>query len=659
MKRCCLLLLLCLAVTQLAVAQNAPPALDALRGRLQSLEARTAQNEIPADPRNRALLKLNLEQARLWLQNVDSNEAPSILSSPYDETKTKVEQALDRAERVAAAHGEVTYSPMPQMHERAYIAHSDGSAQPYWVFLPRDYSPQRKWPLVVFLHGYDPLISKIEPWIPSEATWSLFTSRGFILAVPYGRRNTDFVNVGEDDTLAVTDAVSTRYSVDRERTFLMGVSMGGYGVYAVGLHHPDKFAALTLMCGRTDMYLWFHLNRDEVPAWKQIFYDGDGPRQLIANAFQLPLFFQHGSDDQIVSVENSRRLAADVQRLHLPASYREIPGGSHYIYWDDGNYELALDWLEKQRRAPAPPRVEYSTGSLRNNRAYWVAIEGFEKYDHLAHIDAQIKAGNIIEVSTDNVSRFTLQPPPEYLAAGKPVTLVVNGVEQAATYDAAQPMRWPLVQTSTLHKTPQRCGPIRDCYRDPFLVVYGTQQPNSDDESNARRFVKEWELYADGRPPIKADKDVTEDDKKNYNLILFGTRESNALLAPIADQLPVELTPHGSRVGATEYSAPASKLGVQLCYPSPFDEKRMIVVQSGLFWGDALPVNHKFDLLPEYIVYTDGVDPSDSTNQALAAGYFDDNWQLSAQKLFGNSAQPIPLPLRERLGEGSANEVRP
>jgi hypothetical protein len=29
-----------------------------------------------------------------------------------------------------------------------------------------------------------------------------------------------------------------------------------------------------------------------------------------------------------------------------------------------------------------------------------------------------------------------------------------------------------------------------------------------------------------------------------------------------------------------------------------------------------------------------------------------------SKKLFGNSAQAIPLPLRERLGEGWANEVR-
>jgi hypothetical protein len=413
--------------------------------------------------------------------------------------------------------------------------------------------------------------------------------------------------------------------------------MGGYGVYTIGLHHPDKFAALAPMCGRTDMYLWFRLNRDQVPSWKQIFYDGDGPRHLIGNAFQLPIFLQHGSDDQIVDVENSRRFAADAKRLQLPVFYREISGGSHYIYWDDSNYEIALDWLAKLRRAPAPPRVDFTTGSLRNNHAYWATIEGFERYDQLARISARIQAGNVVEVTTTNVSRFVLQPPPEYLTPDHPITLIVNGVMHSEKYDAAQPLRWSAAPTSTPHKKPTRCGPIRECYRDPFLLVYGTQLQGAADETNARRFAREWDEFADGRPPLKADVDVTEDDKKNFNLILFGTRASNALLTPIADQLPLELTPKGYRIGTTEHAAPVGNYGVQFCYPSPWNEERMIVVQSGLFWGDALPLNHKFDLLPEYIVYTDAIDASDNTNASLAAGYFDDHWQL----VKGNPEPPL------------------
>jgi len=127
---------------------------------------------------------------------------------------------------------------------------------------------------------------------------------------------------------------------------------------------------------------------------------------------------------------------------------------------------------------------------------------------------------------------------------------------------------------------------------------------------------------------MKSDAEVTADDYVRYNLILFGTRASNALLAKVADKLPLELLPNGYRLGEKKVAVPGLELGVQLCYPSPWNAERMIVVQSGLFWGAALPINHKFDLLPEYIVYADKIDFSDNTNRAVIAGFFDHNWNL-------------------------------
>jgi hypothetical protein len=128
---------------------------------------------------------------------------------------------------------------------------------------------------------------------------------------------------------------------------------------------------------------------------------------------------------------------------------------------------------------------------------------------------------------------------------------------------------------------------------------------------------------------MKADRDVTAQDHKNYNLILFGTRETNSIIAEAAESLPLELTPDGYRFNKEKFAA--KDLGLVLCYPSPFAAGRMIVVQSGTYWGAALPVNHKFDLLPDYTVFDNTLDLSDATNNAVVAGYFDHNWQLPAK----------------------------
>lgn len=617
-----------------AAPVQSTPSLEALRARLRNLETRLEQKTVPADLQNFALLKFKIEQAQLLFKNAENNRAQSTWQSAYDGTEAEIETVLARAEAVANVAGDAAQATRLVQQERAYIARADGSVQPYWVFLPQNYTPQKKWPLVVFLHGYDPGISKIKPWIPGPATWQTATSRGFILAVPYGRRNSDFVGVGEDDTLAVTDEVAAHYSTDPARTFLLGTSMGGYGAHAIATHRPDRFAAVAVMCGRTDFYEWFHLQREEVAPWKQILYDADNPRSLKINAFQLPIFMQHGAQDNVVPIEHSRLFYADLKKLGYPAYFREIEDGTHYIYFEYSTFEVALDWLKKFQEPPAPRRVRYITGVLRTNTSYWVSIEGFEDYEKLAQLDAEIKNANVISVQTENVSRFELRPPSQFLKADLPVTLVVNGLMQAEKFSADKVLQWSQTKNTSYRyqKNSRRVGPIKECYRDPFLLVFGTLQ-NGDDEIQARRFLQEWDNYADGKPPLKADKDVTAADKLNFNLVLFGTRESNLLLKEIAADLPLEMLKSGYRVGSREYSSDTKTLGLQFCYPSPFDEKRMIVVQSGLAWGSALPVNHKLDLLPEFIVFNETLDETDQTNHALVAGFFDDNWQLPASIL--------------------------
>src|SRR5690606_426375 len=131
-------------------AAPSTPSLDVLRTRLETLEARVQSGQAPEDPQNFALLKFKLDQARLYFRNIESNVAQYVLQSPYDETKTKVESTLQRAESIARARGDAVYPSLTQMHERAYISRADSSAQPYWVFVPRGYTPRKKWPLVVF-----------------------------------------------------------------------------------------------------------------------------------------------------------------------------------------------------------------------------------------------------------------------------------------------------------------------------------------------------------------------------------------------------------------------------------------------------------------------------------------------------------------------------
>jgi acetyl esterase/lipase len=374
-----------------------------------------------------ALWRFKLEQARLLLTELERGYT----YTPWT-VQNRIAVFLDRAETIEKARGDAVLPASGQMHERAYIAANDGSTQPYWVFVPKGYSARQKYTLVVFLHGYDPDINKAKPWIPSRETWSLATERNMIFAVPYGRRNSDFLQIGEDDTLRVLEEVQKFYSVDQERTVLMGASMGGYGALAIGLHTPHLWAGLAPMAARTDIYEWLQLRRDDVLPWKRALYESDDPRTLRENALHLPMFLQHGAQDNLVPVAHSRQFFNNLRALGYPVRYREITDGDHYIYWRAASYQLAFDWAGKLRRPPAPRHIVYNTQNLRNNRAYWATIEAFQDYGEAARLEVRL-GDNAIKVKRTNVAAFTWSRQRVCSQPASPLTLEINGKIQEQT----------------------------------------------------------------------------------------------------------------------------------------------------------------------------------------------------------------------------------
>ena len=396
--------------------------------------------------------------------------------------------------------------------------------------------------------------------------------------------------------------------------------MGAYGAYAAGLHTMGQWAAVAPISGRTDFYKWFEIHRDALPVWKRILFDADDPRTLELNARNTPFLVQHGALDGIVPVEHSRLIAADARVLGLPLRYIEQADGAHFGDFGEHAIERALDWFATIKPAPPPRALTLIAGDLREAREDWARIEAFTDYAQMARLDATIGDGKIT-IKTKNVARFTLNLPPEIAPMGK-VALEVNGESVSTKFDAQAPIVWN-APDAKLGKTPARTGPFKSLMRDPFALVYG----DAADERAARHFAARWKEWADGDARVLAADEVTDKDKNDFNLILFGTRQSNPLIAQIADDLPLELTPGGYRIG--DKTVEAQYVGLRMVWKSPWSEARLIGVASGENWGEGLPINHIWDLVPDYIVY-DYQRETDGTNRPLEAGFFDGDWALKA-----------------------------
>jgi poly(3-hydroxybutyrate) depolymerase len=504
------------------------------------------------------------------------------------------------------------------LNEFAYITDNDLTAQPYYLYLPPNYKPTGKWPLIVFLHGYVPTTSVLEPWVPMPEHSEVAGKHGCLLLVPYGRRNTDFQGVGEVDVLAAIEQVKQVFRVDEDRIYLSGVSMGGMGAWNMALRHPGRFAAVTPMCGQTDMFLWWGWPREEAPWWKRWLVEWDNAADQAPNLREQNVFVQHGEQDTLIPVEQSRLMVAAAEKQGTPIKLLEYPGQSHFIYFNVESYEAAWSWQKQFTLQRAPARVDFKTYSLEYDRAFWLTIGAFDKWGLPATATAQYDAEEkTVQVATENVAQLSVDC--QTLGLPADARVVWNG----------KPLPAPTDPEPGLRKRHGLCGPCEEVFDTRFLLVQGTAGDDAADTALAQQvaqWAKEWDEFADGLPPVKTDAEVTEADLRQCNLVLFGTPDTNSVLGRMTDKLPIKIGDHRYEVNGKVYAG--EDLGLVMCYPNPLNPERTALIYSGERYGEQLSINHKHDLLPDFVVFTTESFGRDQTNDAVCAGFFGMRWEL-------------------------------
>ena len=563
---------------------------------------------------------LQLEKARLAQQERWQDPLPLAQAG---------QDALDRLQ----AGKPLEISP-GKVNELAYIAENDASVQPYYVYVPPGYSDRKSYPLITFLHGYVPSTTVLDPWVLCEAECGPAGELGAMVLIPYGRRNTDFEGVGEVDVMASIRETQSLFSVDDQRLYLMGVSMGARGVWHIAAHHPGKFAAIAPIAGHTDMPRWWGWDRAKMPVWKQWLNARDNPIDLAENLRNLPIYLQHGGADALIPTEQSRIMVARLKELNIPVKYEEYEGQSHYIYWDAETYNKAFRFLVKQRLNPSPTEVTFKAYTLDWAQSYWISAESFKVWGKPGYADARAAADrSSIAIAMDNLGNlaFNLQQAPVNKQGD--ITIFMGG-ERRTAHTGVAGWSWNMLKSTAItqcwcSKRAGSCGPLDQAFNGPFVVVpgtAGTAEQTAALRAEAEEWIDRWDAFCDGRPPLVTDAELTKEQTDSHNLILFGTPQTNSLLAKAASALPIKIADHKYTVGKRVYEGPT--LGLALVYPNPLAPKRLLVVFAGETWGSKLGLNHKFDEVPDYIVYDTTTQEYDGTDQHLCAGLFNMEWQL-------------------------------
>jgi predicted peptidase len=246
--------------------------------------------------------------------------------------------------------------------ETGFVARSvtvGGRAYRHQVYVPPGFTPLRKWPVILFLHGngesgddgirptghgIGPAIRRHPDRFPAVVVFPQARWRG--------------VWLGETETvaLAALDQAVREFNGDRRRLYLTGVSLGGYGTYQLAARHPGTFAAIAPVAGGVVPPPGFVMPPDVVALaragdrYLAILETADPYRPIAAMIGKTPAWIVHGAADPIVPVTEARRMAAALKADGARVEYVEYPEQGHAIT-DRAYGDPALAaWLLAQRR---------------------------------------------------------------------------------------------------------------------------------------------------------------------------------------------------------------------------------------------------------------------------------------------------------------------
>ena len=148
----------------------------------------------------------------------------------------------------------------------------------------------------------------------------------------------------EEMALATLAAATKDFKGDPKKTYLTGLSMGGYATWDLVTRYPGKFAAVVPICG--GIVLPPGLVKD-VPSLEK-FDHPDDPKTYAEVAKKIgktPVWIFHGGADDTVPVKNSRKVNEALKAAGADVRYTEYPGVGHNS-WDKAYAEPELmPWL--------------------------------------------------------------------------------------------------------------------------------------------------------------------------------------------------------------------------------------------------------------------------------------------------------------------------
>ncbi len=194
----------------------------------------------------------------------------------------------------------------------------------YLISFPKDYDSKESWPLLVFLHGSGERGNDLELVKKHGPPKLIEQGREFpmIVVSPQCPANRRWEPI---ELAALLDDLIARHKVDADRVYVTGLSMGGFGTWALASYAPEKLAAIVPICGGGEAY------------WTRAFS-------------HLPVWAFHGARDRAVPVERTEMMIEALKKHGASPLVTIYPEAEHDSWTETYNNPQLYEWLLSQKR---------------------------------------------------------------------------------------------------------------------------------------------------------------------------------------------------------------------------------------------------------------------------------------------------------------------
>lgn len=198
-------------------------------------------------------------------------------------------------------------------------------------------STEEKTPLIIFLHGIRERGSGgLVPRGGAAGTIAqhYLAQIPAIVLLPQCRQGSYWSDpVMDAMVMSALAQTNEEFGADARRVYLIGVSMGGYGVWHFAAAHPKKFAALVSICGGNSILA------------------GDRFDALARQVGATPARLFHGADDRVVPVSESRQIVKAIEANGGNVEYKEYENVGHNVWLNVLGEKDLLPWLLAQKQS--------------------------------------------------------------------------------------------------------------------------------------------------------------------------------------------------------------------------------------------------------------------------------------------------------------------